>query len=75
VLVTVFASASPGALDAPGALAERIASSLTAGAAMLALALVVVLVLIPRRQPAPVRVAEPAAELEPLDEPLLREAA
>jgi EmrB/QacA subfamily drug resistance transporter len=75
VLVTVFASATPGAVDARDALAERIASSLTAGAAMLALALVVVLVLIPRRRPAPLVALEPAAELEPLDAPLLREAA
>jgi EmrB/QacA subfamily drug resistance transporter len=75
VLVTVFASASPGAVDPTDALAERISTSITAGAAMLALALAVVLVLIPRRRPAPAVVVEPAPELERVEEPLLREAA
>jgi EmrB/QacA subfamily drug resistance transporter len=41
VLVTVFASATPHALDARDVLAHRIATSLTVGAAMLALALAV----------------------------------
>jgi EmrB/QacA subfamily drug resistance transporter len=49
VLVTVFASATPRHLDARDVLAHRIASSLSVGALMLALALVVVLALI--RQP------------------------
>jgi EmrB/QacA subfamily drug resistance transporter len=51
VLVTVFASATPDALGPRAALADRIATSLTVGAAMLALALAVVVVLIrrPRR--------------------------
>jgi hypothetical protein len=50
LLVTVFASATPDALDARAILADRIASSLTVGAAMLALALAVVVGLI-RRPP------------------------
>lgn len=52
VLVTVFASATPNALDAREALAERISSSLTVGATMLALALAVVVALIRRPRPA-----------------------
>jgi MFS family permease len=48
VLVTVFAAAAPQELDARAALAHRIASSLTVGAAMLALALAVVVALIRR---------------------------
>jgi len=52
VLVTVFASASPDGLDASAALAHRIASSLTVGATMLALALAVVVALVRRPRPA-----------------------
>jgi EmrB/QacA subfamily drug resistance transporter len=49
-LVTVFAAAGGGASDPRDMLAQRVATSLTAGTAMLALALVLVLVLIvPRR--------------------------
>jgi EmrB/QacA subfamily drug resistance transporter len=48
ILVTVFAAVGPGRLDAPHLLAHRVASSLTAGTAMLALALVLVLTLIVR---------------------------
>ena len=44
VLVTVFASAAPSRLDARDVLAERISTSLTAGAVMLAIALAVVCV-------------------------------
>jgi len=48
VLVTVFASSTPHALDPHDVLADRIASSLTVGATMLALALAVVVALIRR---------------------------
>jgi EmrB/QacA subfamily drug resistance transporter len=48
VLVTVFAAATPAELDARSVLAHRIASSLTVGSAMLALALAVVVTLIRR---------------------------
>jgi hypothetical protein len=48
ILVVVFAAAAPGPLDAPDLLAHRIAAALTAGAAMLALAVVVVVALIVR---------------------------
>jgi EmrB/QacA subfamily drug resistance transporter len=58
VLVTVFASATSAHLGARDLLAHRVATSLTGGAAMLALSLLVVLALILRR-PAP---AEALAE-------------
>ena len=57
LLVTVFASATPDALDARVILADRIAGSLTVGAAMLALALAVVVGLI-RRRPEPLYAPE-----------------
>jgi predicted MFS family arabinose efflux permease len=57
LLVTVFASATPDALDARVILADRIAGSLTVGAAMLALALAVVVGLI-RRPPEPLYAPE-----------------
>jgi EmrB/QacA subfamily drug resistance transporter len=68
VLVTVFASASPDALRPRDALADRIATSLTVGAAMLALALAVVVLLIRR----PRRRFEPTYARE-LDEALAEE--
>jgi EmrB/QacA subfamily drug resistance transporter len=76
VLVTVFASASPGGLDARAALADRISTSLTVGAEMLVLALTVVVALIvrPRKDeeiPAVTQLAPPAA----IEEALTREAA
>jgi EmrB/QacA subfamily drug resistance transporter len=69
ILVTVFAAVNPSATDAGAALTERIAASLTVGAAMLAAALVVVLVLIvrPRRAPATV-VQLPQPSNEAVDE-------
>jgi hypothetical protein len=73
VLVTVFAAAAPQELDARAALAHRIATSLTVGAAMLALALAVVVAVIRRpRQIAavPARDGErnPAAQAHRLPE-------
>jgi predicted MFS family arabinose efflux permease len=61
VLVTVFAAAAPQELDARAALAHRIATSLTVGAAMLALALAVVVAVI--RRPRQIA-AEPARDGE-----------
>ena len=55
----VFAAAGTGALDGQELLAHRIATSLTAGAGMLALALVLVLAPIVRPQPL-VRVPVPS---------------
>ena len=52
ILVTVFAAAGASGLDARGVLAHRVATALTAGTAMLALALVVVVALIVRPGPA-----------------------
>jgi EmrB/QacA subfamily drug resistance transporter len=49
VLVAVFAAADSAGLDGPALLAHRISASLTAGAAMLALALVVSVVVRPSR--------------------------
>ena len=48
ILVTVFAAAGSATLDDRKLLAHRIATSLTAGTAMLAMALVVVVMLIVR---------------------------
>jgi len=48
ILVTVFAAADAGTLDARHLLAHRVATSLTAGTALLALALVLVVALIVR---------------------------
>jgi EmrB/QacA subfamily drug resistance transporter len=62
ILVTAFASATPNALDGRDALANGIATSLTVGAAMLALALAVVVALIPR--PRKVEEASEAAASE-----------
>ena len=70
VLVTVFASASPAGLGPREVIAGRIASSLTVGAAMLALALAVVIALIrtPRqmREPGYARETEEAVAEEPV---------
>jgi EmrB/QacA subfamily drug resistance transporter len=60
VLVVVFAIAGSGTLDARELLAHRVATSLTAGTAMLALALILVLTLIIRpRLIVPASVASP----------------
>jgi hypothetical protein len=56
----VFAAAASGPVDAPELLAHRIAAALTAGTAMLALAVVVVVALIVRRGKA-AKVAQAAA--------------
>jgi EmrB/QacA subfamily drug resistance transporter len=65
VLVTVFASATSNEPDARDILAHRIATSLTAGAVMLALALVVIVTLIrPRRTAMEVTNDEPLRALE-----------
>ena len=48
ILVTVFTAASPSTLSARALFAHRVAVSLTAGTAMLALALIVVIALIVR---------------------------
>ncbi len=48
ILVIVFAAASPGTLDAQELLARRVATSLTAGTIMLAVALAVAVALIVR---------------------------
>jgi hypothetical protein len=48
ILVTVFAAASSGSLDTQNLLAHRVATSLTAGTAMLALAFVFALIVRPR---------------------------
>lgn len=50
ILVTVFATAGSATMDPPALLAVRVASSLTAGTVMLALALIIVVVLIVRLQ-------------------------
>ncbi len=49
MLVAVFAAADSGTLRGSELLAHRIAAALTAGAGLLALALVIVLVVRPRR--------------------------
>jgi EmrB/QacA subfamily drug resistance transporter len=62
ILVTVFAAAGAGTLDARDLLAHRVATSLTAGSAMLALALVLVVALIvPARRASRVPVQPPSA--------------
>jgi predicted MFS family arabinose efflux permease len=62
-LVTVFASATAGGLDAQDELAHRISTALTAGAAMLGIALLVVVALVrPRREAATVVALDPARE-------------
>ena len=50
ILVTVFTTAGSATMDPPALLAVRVASSLTAGTVMLALALIIVVVLIVRLQ-------------------------
>ena len=62
--MTVFASAAPKELDARAVLAHRIATSLTVGAAMLALALTVVVALI--RRPRTVDAVPDIAVVAPL---------
>jgi EmrB/QacA subfamily drug resistance transporter len=61
ILVVVFAAAGSAALDARALLAHRVATSLTAGSAMLAMALALVVVLIVRpRKPVSVAIGDPA---------------
>jgi MFS family permease len=64
VLVTVFASADPAGLDARALLAHRIGTALTAGTAMLSVALILVLVLLRPREAELVFAPAPAEEIE-----------
>jgi predicted MFS family arabinose efflux permease len=76
VLVTVFASATPGDLDAQAALADRISTSLTVGTGMLVLALAVVVALIVRpRKDEEIATATQLAPPAAIEEALTREAA
>ena len=69
ILVTVFAAVNPSGVEAGAALTQRIAASLTVGAAMLAAALFVVLVLIVRPRRAPATIVQFAqASTEAVDE-------